>query len=174
MRTFKSILAFALSIPLLYMPIELALKGEVSGGGDIKLAEFDTYNFESSEWMTSNLSFQTESGKVVDEFFTYSEVEKMIPEGWGLPTMNEIKTLFKEVGFEAAPGTIPSTYYKIDWNFKGYEDPILGEVGDGEKMLLWIKDNGEHNYVVIDNDELVYKFGRMLPNAQLPARLIRK
>lgn len=174
MRTFKSILAFALSIPLLYMPVELALKGETSVGGDIKLAEFDAYNFESFEWMTSNVSFQTESGKVVDDLFTYSEIGDMIPEGWDLPSVEEIKTLFKEVGFEAAPGAIPLTYYKIDWNFKGYEDPILGEVGQGEKMLLWIKDNGEHNYVVIDNDRLAYKFGRMLPNAQLPARLIRK
>lgn len=156
------------------MPIELALNGGTSESKGIKLAEFDTYHFESSEWMVSNLSYQTESGKVVDDFFTYSEIENMIPEGWDLPDMQEIKALFKEVGFQAAPGSIPSTYYKIDWNFRGYEDPILGEVGKGEKMLLWIKDNGEHNYVVIDNDELVYKFGRMLPNAQLPVRLIRK
>lgn len=173
MKTLKSLFAFILSVPLLYMPIELALSNKSSNADVLaEETEFTTATFGTAEWMTSNLANVTEL--TADELLTYEEVESLKPEGWNLPTSSDMKALLSNMGFEAAPGVIPSSYYDFNWEYDGYVDPIIGESSMGEKMFLWLKDDGAHNYVVIDKDQLSYRMGKTLASSQLSARLIRK
>ena len=175
MKSLKTFFAFILSVPFLYMPIELALhnKSEELGSESVKV-DFRSAEFGVSEWMTTNMKLSSATGYLINEFFTYHELDSLKPEGWELPDVEEVEDLLISLGFNNDSGIIPSDYYKIDWQFKGYIDPIIGRAGHGEKMLLWVKDDGNKNYVVIDANDLTYRFGYTLTNSKLPARLIKK
>ncbi|GHE69088.1 MULTISPECIES: hypothetical protein [Roseivirga] len=175
MKTLKTFFAFFVSLPLLYLPVELAL-GEKSADANALTSEqvaFDSHSFSAGEWMTSNLALVNEQAKVSKEHFTYEELETVKPEGWELPTMEQAVSLLKSMGFNQSSGYIPSDYYKVNWQYSGYVDPILGKVNEGEKLLLWVKDNGQHNYISISKDNLEFTPGKTLAHARLSARLVR-
>ena len=175
MKSIKTFFAFVLSIPFLYMPVELALekKSKVLSAEPVELS-INSNLFGDIEWMISNLEIEGDNEFHKKEFFTYDEIKKIKPQGWDLPTANEIEIVLASLGFDGKPGFVPSEYYSVNWQFKGYIDPILGHSNNGEKMLFWIKDDGTNNYVVINAKELTYKLGFTLSNSQLPVRFIRK
>lgn len=176
MRTLKTLFALIVSVPFMYLPVEWALEGksENEAVSVMKPLQFDSAVFGESEWMTTDMSAKAEGVYVYDDLLTYSEVEDLKPEGWELPTLEEMTEFLEMLGFNQAPGYIPSEYYQVDWKYSGYVDPILGTVGAGEEMHVWLKDDGINNYIVIDKDELTFTKGHTLPNSQLSARLIRK
>lgn len=176
MRTLKTLFALIISVPFMYLPVEWALEGksDIETLSEMKAIQFESAVFGESEWMTSAMLAKMEDAYAYDDLLTYSQVEELKPEGWELPTLEEVTEFLEVLGFNQAPGYIPSEYYQVDWKYSGYVDPILGTVGEGERMHMWLKDDGLNNYIVIDKDELTFKLGHTLPNSQLSARLIRK
>lgn len=165
MRALKLITALIFSFPLVYLPLEMVSNKDVEPIEEkdftIK-AEF----FGESEWMTEN--FRTQSVGLSQALFTYEEAQSLIPEEWNLPNYEEAQVWLETLGFnENKTGVINSNYYKINWDYLGYVDPILGKTAQGEKLLFWIKDDGIRNYIVIEKDQLTYSVGKTLPQAKL-------
>ena len=178
MRTLKTFFALIVSIPFLYMPIDWALDGrmnkEAGINSTLEKLEYKSAVVGSSEWMTSSLSLRVENSNIFNSLFTYEEVESLKAEGWSIPTLKEMVGFLESVGFNQKPGEIPLAYYQINWQYDGYIDPILGEVDKGEKMHVWVADEGGNNCIIIDKDELSFRVGKTLHNSKLSARLIRK
>ena len=151
------------------------MEKEPGSGVGLGSLHFDSAVLGTYEWMTSSLSVRVENSNIYERLFSYQEVEALRPEGWSIPTKKEMILFLESVGFnQETHGIIPSTYYQVEWQYEGYVDPIIGSVGKGEKMHLWLKDDGQINYISINRDELTYQLGRTLPNSRLSARFIRK
>lgn len=165
MRVLKLITALIFSFPLVYLPLEMVSNNDSEPIED-KAYIIKTEVFGESEWMTEN--FRTQSKGMSQALFSYEEAQNFASEEWKLPSYEEAQVWLQALGFnEKQPGFVNPNYYKIDWNYLGYVDPILGRTAQGEKLLFWIKDDGIRNYIVIEKDQLTYSLGKTLPQAKM-------
>lgn len=165
MRALKIITALIFSFPLVYLPLEMVSNNDTEPK-DEKAFHFKAEVFGEDVWGTEN--FRIQSDGFSQALFSYEQALKSIPEEWDIPDYEEAQKWLKELGFnERRRGVVNSNYYKINWNYMGYVDPILGKMAEGDKLLFWIKDDGIRNYIVIEKDQLTYSAGKTLPQAKL-------
>jgi len=109
--------------------------------------------------------------------FTYEQALEMQTEHQVLPTKDELIAFLDNAGFntEGPYGFILDSYYDLNLQYPGIEDPILGNYQAGEKVGFWFKENEQgENYLSIEKDDLNYKVGHTSRLTKMSVRYIRK
>ncbi len=155
------------SLPLLMLP--------VSWFANSKMVEINASQKEMYESTAQLAGINFSNNNLIDsgrEFFTYQEVMALENESRKIPTYKEAVQMLQDAGFSSSQvGVVPNKYYTVNWEYKGYIDPILGRVGEGEKMLIWIKDT-EYNYIKVEKGSLEFTAGHTSKKSRLAARFI--
>jgi len=107
-------------------------------------------------WMAENLNYETSNGSYctmdgVDDmctkygrYYIYSAALRACPDGWRLPTTDEVT---------AADGEVEHEWWSIGGRFK-IEDGVTKEFGlEEEQGYIWLQVNGENNSFRIKNYE---------------------
>lgn len=167
MKPIKVLYVILASLPLFMLPISWFANSKMVSVNAVENEKLEsTVQLAGMNFSNSNL---LHSGQ---EYFTYEEVLALENESRQLPTYEEMVEMLQDAGFSPSQaGVVPNKYYTINWEYKGYIDPILGRMGEGEKMLLWIKDT-EYNYIKVEKGSLNFTPGKTSENTKLTARFI--